>query len=59
LKNKPTSSPDPEAEARALLKILGLGEQNVKEGKTVPAKEAMVRFRERLRKRTSEHQSLQ
>jgi prevent-host-death family protein len=39
-------------ETLALLKILALGEQQVKEGKTVPAAKAMRRFRERM-KRTS------
>jgi prevent-host-death family protein len=34
----------------ALLKILALGEQQAKEGKTVPAPMAMRRFRERVRR---------
>jgi prevent-host-death family protein len=37
-------------ETLALLKILALGEQQVREGKTVPAAEAMKRFREQIRK---------
>jgi prevent-host-death family protein len=37
-------------ETLALLKILALGEQQVKEGKTVSASEAMRRFRERIRR---------
>jgi len=37
-------------ETLALLKILALGEQQAKEGKTVPAAEAMRRFRERIRR---------
>jgi prevent-host-death family protein len=37
-------------ETLALLKILALGEQQVKEGKTVPAAKAMRRFRERLKR---------
>jgi prevent-host-death family protein len=36
-------------ETLALLKILALGEQQVKDGKTVPAAEAMRRFRERAK----------
>lgn len=36
-------------ETLALLKILALGEQQVKEGKTVPAVKAMKRFRERIK----------
>jgi prevent-host-death family protein len=36
-------------ETLALLKILALGEQQVKEGKTVSAEEAMKRFREEIR----------
>lgn len=36
-------------ETLAMLKILALGEQQVKEGKTVSASEAMRRFRERIR----------
>ena len=36
-------------ETLALLKILALGEQQVKEGKTVPAAAAMRRFRERAK----------
>lgn len=36
-------------ETLALLKILALGEQQVKEGKTVPAAQAMRRFRERVK----------
>ena len=36
-------------ETLALLKILALGEQQVKEGKTVSAPVAMRRFRERIR----------
>jgi len=41
-------------ETLALLKILALGEQQVKEGKTVPATKAMQRFRERLKKGRSD-----
>jgi prevent-host-death family protein len=37
-------------ETLALLKILALGEQQVKEGKTVPATKAMRRFRERVKR---------
>ena len=37
-------------ETLALLKILALGEQQVKEGKTVTASEAMRRYRERIRR---------
>jgi prevent-host-death family protein len=37
-------------ETLALLKILALGEQQVKEGKTVPAAKAMRRFRERVKR---------
>jgi prevent-host-death family protein len=37
-------------ETLALLKILALGEQQVKEGKTVSATKAMRRFRERVRR---------
>jgi prevent-host-death family protein len=37
-------------ETLALLKILALGEQQAKEGKTVPAPMAMRRFRERVRR---------
>lgn len=40
-------------ETLALLKILALGEQQVKEGRTVTAVKAMQRFRERT-KRSSE-----
>ena len=36
-------------ETLALLKILALGEQQVKEGKTIPAAKAMHRFRERVK----------
>ena len=36
-------------ETLALLKILALGEQQVKEGKTVPAVKALKRFRERIK----------
>ncbi len=36
-------------ETLALLKILALGEQQVKEGKTVPASKALRRFRERIK----------
>lgn len=36
-------------ETLALLKILALGEQQVKEGKTVPAAKAFRRFRERIK----------
>jgi prevent-host-death family protein len=36
-------------ETLALLKILALGEQQVREGKTVPAAKAMRRFRERIK----------
>ncbi len=37
-------------ETLALLKILALGEQQVREGKTVPAATAMRRFREQIRR---------
>ncbi|SKA16936.1 prevent-host-death family protein [Enhydrobacter aerosaccus] len=37
-------------ETLALLKILALGEQQVKEGKTVTAAKAMQRFRERTKR---------
>lgn len=37
-------------ETLAMLKILALGEQQAKEGKTVSAAEAMRRFRERIRR---------
>jgi prevent-host-death family protein len=37
-------------ETLALLKILALGEQQVREGKTVPAAAAMRRFRERVKR---------
>jgi len=37
-------------ETLALLKILALGEQQVREGRTVPASKAMRRFRERVRR---------
>ena len=37
-------------ETLALLKILALGEQQVKEGKTVPVSVAMRRFRERIKR---------
>jgi prevent-host-death family protein len=37
-------------ETLALLKILALGEQQVRQGKTVPAAKAMRRFRERLKR---------
>ena len=37
-------------ETLALLKILALGERQVKEGKAVPADEAMRRFREEIRR---------
>jgi hypothetical protein len=37
------------AEAEALLKILELGERNIREGKTVPASEAMKRLRLRAK----------
>ena len=40
-------------ETLALLKILALGEQQVKEGKTVPAAKAMRRFRERMKQARS------
>ena len=36
-------------ETLALLKILALGEQQVKEGKTVPAAKALKRFRARIK----------
>jgi len=36
-------------ETLALLKILALGEQQVREGKTVPATKAMQRFRNRIK----------
>jgi prevent-host-death family protein len=38
-------------ETLALLKILALGEQQVKEGRTVPAAKAMRRFRARAKGR--------
>lgn len=42
-------------ETLALLKILALGEQQVKGGRTVPASKAMERFRERIKRvRTGE-----
>jgi prevent-host-death family protein len=41
-------------ETLALLKILALGEQQVKEGKTVTASEAMRRYRERIRRTRAE-----
>jgi prevent-host-death family protein len=37
-------------ETLALLKILALGEQQVREGKTVPAATAVRRFREQVRR---------
>jgi prevent-host-death family protein len=37
-------------ETLALLKILALGEQQVKEGKTVPVAKAMRRFRDRIKR---------
>jgi prevent-host-death family protein len=37
-------------ETLALLKILALGKQQVREGRTVPASKAMRRFRERVRR---------
>ena len=37
-------------ETLALLKILALGEQQVREGKTVPATKAMQRFRNRVKR---------
>ena len=37
-------------ETLALLKILALGEQQVKEGKTVPVAKAMRRFRDRVKR---------
>jgi len=37
-------------ETLALLKILALGEQQVKEAKTVPAAKAMRRFRDRVKR---------
>ena len=37
-------------ETLALLKILALGEQQVREGKTVPAAKAMRRFRDRIKR---------
>lgn len=37
-------------EMLALLKILALGEQQVREGKTVPAAKAMKRFRDRIKR---------
>ena len=37
-------------ETLALLKILALGEQQIKEGKTVPLAKAMRRFRERVKR---------
>jgi len=41
-------------ETLALLKILALGEQQIKQGKTVPLAEAMRRLRERARKARAE-----
>ena len=41
-------------ETLAMLKILALGEQQVKEGKTVSASDAMRRFRERIRRTRAE-----
>jgi prevent-host-death family protein len=37
-------------ETLALLKILALGERQVREGKTVPAAKAMRRFREQIKR---------
>ena len=37
-------------ETLALLKILALGERQAEEGRTVPADEAMRRFRDRIRR---------
>ena len=37
-------------ETLAMLKILALGEQQIKEGKTVPVSVAMRRFRERIQR---------
>jgi prevent-host-death family protein len=37
-------------ETLALLKILALGEQQVRDGKTVPAAKAMQRFRNRVKR---------
>ena len=37
-------------ETLAMLKILALGEQQAKEGKVVPAAEAMRRFRDRIKR---------
>jgi prevent-host-death family protein len=37
-------------ETLALLKILALGEQQIKEGKTIPLAKAMRRFRERMKR---------
>lgn len=37
-------------ETLALLKILALGEQQVREGKTVPATKAMQRFRDQVKR---------
>ena len=42
-------------ETLAFLKILALGEQQVREGKTVPAAKAMNQFRDRI-KRTRERE---
>ena len=37
-------------ETLALLKILALGEQQIKEGKTVPGEKAMKRLRDRIKR---------
>jgi hypothetical protein len=50
LRSKPTPSSD--SDTRAHLKILELGERNARQGKVVPAAEAMKRFRERVGQRS-------
>ena len=51
IKSKKAVDLDAAEEALALLRILELGERNIKEGKTLPLADAMRRLRERLRKR--------
>jgi hypothetical protein len=48
-----TSDSYAEAQTQALLKILELGERNIRQGNTVPAAEVMERLRERLRLRAN------
>jgi len=38
-------------ETLALMKILGIGDKAVREGKTLPAREAMARIRARLKRK--------